>query len=145
MGLCENVYRRGAVYWWRGRFGAKGQGSRVVALSLRTRDPDRARSLGARLNGLAIGGRQRVRAGAMSIEEVREHFIEVAPGKRFYFDPSIVDRASEADADRETRPSTVPYTLDRERVMLAAFGRHLASGSVADSLGQECRRRRSQP
>ncbi len=124
MGLCENVYRRGAVYWWRGRFGSKGEASRSVALSLRTRDPDRARSLGIRLNGLAIRAREKVRNGAMSIGDVREHFIEVGPGKRFHYDPSVIDRALEASAVRETQPSTVPYTIDRERTILKALGRH---------------------
>ena len=52
MGLCENVYRRGAVDWWRGRFGARDATSRTVAMSLRTRDPDRTGTSGARLNGL---------------------------------------------------------------------------------------------
>ena len=61
----------------------------------------------------------------MSIEEVREHFIEAGAGKRFYFDRSIVDRTLEADERGEGRPSTVPYMLDRERAMLTAFGRHV--------------------
>ena len=41
--------------------------SRTVTVSLRTRDPDRARVLGARLNGLALQAREQVRIGAMSI------------------------------------------------------------------------------
>ncbi len=55
MGICDNVYRRGAVYWWRCRFGPAegGTAGRVVAISLRTRDPCSARSLDARLNAEA--------------------------------------------------------------------------------------------
>ena len=60
----------------------------------------------------------------MSIGDVREHFIEVGPGKRFHYDPSVIDRALEASAERETQPSTVPYTIDRERTILKALGRH---------------------
>ncbi len=61
----------------------------------------------------------------MSIDDVKEHFIEVGPGKRFHFDPGMVDRAVEAAAERDRQPSTVPYTIDRERTMLKAFGRHV--------------------
>ena len=125
MGLCENVYRRGAVYWWRGRFGPKGEASRTVAVSLRTRNPDRARALGARLTGMALRTREQVRTGAMSIGDVRECFIEAGPGQRFHFDPAVFDHISDAETGRETKPVGLPYTLGREREMLAAFGRRV--------------------
>ena len=60
----------------------------------------------------------------MSIGDVREHFIEVGPGKRFHYDPRVIDCALEASAEREARPSTVPYTIDCERTILKALGRH---------------------
>ena len=60
----------------------------------------------------------------MSIGDVREHFIEVGPGKRFHYDPRVIDRALEASAERKTQPSTIPYTIDRERTILKALGRH---------------------
>ncbi len=65
MGICDNVYRRGAVYWWRCRFGPAegGTAGRVVAISLRTRDPCSARSLGARLNAEAELARRALRQG----------------------------------------------------------------------------------
>ncbi len=74
---------------------------------------------------MALRAREQVRVGAISIGDVREHFIEAGPGKRFHLDPSAFDRVPEASAGREAEPVGLPYTLGREREMLAAFGRRL--------------------
>jgi hypothetical protein len=51
MGLCENVYRRGGVYWFRRRVSlGDGGPDGYIRVSLRVRDPHRAREL-ARLVG----------------------------------------------------------------------------------------------
>jgi hypothetical protein len=47
MGLCQHVYRRGGIYWWRrhGLAPAKNE-TRSLNMSLKVREPIRARILG---------------------------------------------------------------------------------------------------
>lgn len=52
MPLIQNVYRRGATYWWRRRISVSNH-QLTVALSLRTADPHAARSIALRL-GAAV-------------------------------------------------------------------------------------------
>ena len=52
MSLIQNVYRRGGLYWWR-RPISVGEQKLTVALSLRTADPNRARSIALKL-GAAV-------------------------------------------------------------------------------------------
>lgn len=52
MPLIQNVYRRGATYWWRRRISVSNH-QLTVALSLRTADPNAARSIALRL-GAAV-------------------------------------------------------------------------------------------
>jgi hypothetical protein len=51
MSLCENVYRRGGVYWWRKKV-VRGElpAGRTIALGLCFREPARARRIAALLN-----------------------------------------------------------------------------------------------
>ena len=50
MGLCQNVYRRGGVYWWRRRTKLEhGAKSHYLHLSLKIRDPRHARVLALRV------------------------------------------------------------------------------------------------
>ena len=63
-----NVMRRGGVYWWRARIGPRQQPSRVVARSLRTRDPEIVRVLDLQVTDLATHMRQTVRRGVMTVD-----------------------------------------------------------------------------
>ena len=54
MGLCENVYRRGGVYWFRRRVSLGDHaGGAYMRVSLRVRDPNRARQLARRVGAEA--------------------------------------------------------------------------------------------
>ena len=125
MALCENVFRRGNVYWWRGRIGPAGRPSPTFALSLGTRDPKAARVIGIRLSGRAMHLRDQVRSGAMPIEAVKRDLIEIAGGLSFEVDPAVVSRFVEAQAARPPdgpSPCEDRFSLDQERRMLTDFG-----------------------
>ena len=85
MSLCENVYRRGAVYWWRKKivvkFAIKQEKTKtVVALSLKVREPGLAKRLAALLNAKVYSIRAALMTGKLTIPQTRAilaHFIEV--------------------------------------------------------------------
>ena len=142
MGICENVYRRGAVYWWRCRFGPSegGAAGRVLALSLRTRDPCSARSLGARLNAEAEMARSALRHGEgrgvaavrMALMEaarelVRRDRIETPDGHVFHVDEAVLAAAEASAAEREAERPRGRLTAEVERGILRVIGRDAAS------------------
>ena len=72
MGLCQNVYRRGAVYWWRKKIVGDGSSrSYLIALSLNVREPARARSLAAQLNARFHAMERKMLSGQISRNQVR--------------------------------------------------------------------------
>jgi integrase len=71
MGLCQHVYRRGGIYWWRRRL-ASLDGSCYVHVSLRLRDPDRARQLGRLVNAEAERVVELVRKGMLRSDQQTE-------------------------------------------------------------------------
>ncbi|MCB1537172.1 MAG: hypothetical protein KDJ44_21305, partial [Rhodoblastus sp.] len=77
MGLCANVYRRGAVYWWRkkARVGASSA-FRTLAVSLMVREPARAKMLGAILNARFILLGPKLMSGELSLEQTRAIFAD---------------------------------------------------------------------
>jgi len=78
MSLCENVYRRGGVYWWRKKLRC-GQPptSRLIALSLKVREPSRARALAARLNARFHALGNIMLPANVSLENVRSILAEM--------------------------------------------------------------------
>ncbi|MDR3487964.1 MAG: tyrosine-type recombinase/integrase [Bradyrhizobium sp.] len=134
MALCSNVYRRGGVYWWRRRFtDSLIDGQRLVALSLRVREPAQARFLGAQLNAEAA---LIVRYGEVrmcSIVEIQDKLTGVVTQGLFAIDAGVL---AEADRRLAQRPSLAvdrasdpagsnPFSPDQERAMLL----HLARGA----------------
>ena len=137
MGVCENVFRRGAVYWWRCRIGARGEGAKghVVTVSLCTHDPHSARSLGARLNAEAELVRRALRQGEgrgldavrMALmdaarELVRSDRIETREGLVFYVDEAVLHHAEAAHAARRAGRPTGRLTSEIERDILRIVG-----------------------
>ncbi len=69
MGLCQNVFRRGAVYWWRKKIG--GARNHSIALSLNIREPARARALAAQVNARFHAMERKMLSGQISRNQVR--------------------------------------------------------------------------
>lgn len=125
MGLCQHVYRRGGVYWWRRRVNLIANGERAyLHLSLRVRDPARARVLalrvGAEADRLSLSARTQKLDGAQQVQLL----------KRF-----ITDQLIEADAVAVA--NTAKPLLDYE-------GREAAdwNGRPLDALGAHRRAER---
>jgi len=80
MSLCQNVLRRGAVYWWRKKVCDRSANRmRVIAISLKVREPHLAKRLAALLNVKLDSYRAAIMAGKLTIEQTRAllaHFIE---------------------------------------------------------------------
>ena len=80
MSLCQNVLRRGAVYWWRKKVCDRSANCmRVIAISLKVREPHLAKRLAALLNVKLDSYRAAIMAGKLTIEQTRAllaHFIE---------------------------------------------------------------------
>jgi len=80
MSLCQNVLRRGAVYWWRKKVCDRSANRmRVIAISLEVREPHLAKRLAALLNVKLDSYRAAIMAGKLTIEQTRAllaHFIE---------------------------------------------------------------------
>jgi len=80
MSLCQNVLRRGAVYWWRKKIcDRSATRKRVIAISLNVREPNLAKRLAALLNVKLDTYRAAIMAGSLTIEQTRAllaHFIE---------------------------------------------------------------------
>lgn len=114
--ICSNVYRRGAVYWWRRRFrcdertrprGVPGKGaSTTVALSLGTTDPAGARTLGWALNAESLRVQGHPNVGTAS--QIREHL-------RAYIDRERSARL--ARLQRDLDPPNAPLVGDWPALM----------------------------
>lgn len=126
MSLCQNVMRRGAVYWWRRKIRDRSAGgTRVLALSLKVREPSLAKRLAALLNVQLDNHRAAILSGKLTIDQTRTllaHFIEK---ERDALDNSIFrarhtwpdDPASdegEAAAIRDQRALAAVYTMASE-------------------------------
>ena len=72
MSPCENVHRRGAVYWWRKKV-ACGEPpvAMTIALSFRVREPARARTMAALLNARFLGLGDMMLTGRATLDQAR--------------------------------------------------------------------------
>jgi integrase len=83
MALCQHVYRRGGIYWWRRRLAAE-DGSCYVHVSLRVGDPNRARQIARRLGAEADRVVELVRKGMLRADqqkEILQRFIKEQAGE----------------------------------------------------------------
>jgi hypothetical protein len=72
MSLCQNVLRRGAVYWWRKKIcDRSATRKRVIGISLKVREPSLAKRLVALLNVKLDTYRAAIMAGSLTIELTR--------------------------------------------------------------------------
>ena len=141
MGLVANVARRGGVYWWRGRIGLGPQSSRLIARSLRTRDPALARMLGSQITGMATLLRQRVRDGRMTTEQAEDEIGAFLDQEPFAVAPTVFERleADQASTVTRTPPVSLAYSADQEAAMVADFIRR--TGQVLERRAEEVRTR----
>ena len=110
MGLTKNLFRRGAVYWWRGRITNidDKKGSRTIAFSLGIHDPARAKVLGAALTARIEAMRMRGDFRMLS-SEVTTRLLQTM----------LVDERAKLDRDRR---ADIYHTGDA----MAGFGDDLA-------------------
>lgn len=126
MSLCQNVVRRGAVYWWRKKIRDRSAGStRVLALSLKVREPDLAKRLAALLNVELDNYRAAILSGKLTIDQTRTllaHFIEKERNAldnsifraRYTWPANTAPDEGEAVAIRDQRALAVFYTMASE-------------------------------
>ncbi|MCW6512096.1 hypothetical protein [Lichenifustis flavocetrariae] len=141
MGIAANVARRGGVYWWRGRIGPGRQRSRVIAKSLRTRDPEIARTFGSQITGMVARLRQSVRLGAMTVDEAESEISAFVVQYPFAADPKLLERL---DAERRgpinrVASQDLDYSAEQEVRMLADFARRM--GPILERAAAEVRTR----
>ncbi len=82
MGLCENVYRRGGVYWFRRRLRLVDSGPcSYIRVSLKVRDPRRAREIARLVGAEADRLRKRATLNASQQKALLKAFIAEQAGR----------------------------------------------------------------
>ena len=137
MRLCQNVYRRGALYWWRRRFvdPAGGQ-SRMIAISLRIREPTAARLVGMSLNARAYEITSRLRA-FMTIEEAQNDLVVIVNAFAWRFSQEAVASLDRL-ALRPQPPSSPCITREQQiaalRMMAEEARTEILRGAMANQV-----------
>jgi len=132
MGLCENVYRRGGVYWWRrrGRPCREAAGP-YVRVSLKVRDPRQARAL-ARLVSVEADRLESVEMlDASQQKALLKAFIDHQVG---HFD-STAGLFAHRDAANGKNVEPLAERMRRDKAMAAIYAA-LGSRSVAADVGE---------
>jgi site-specific recombinase XerD len=128
MGLCQNVYRRGGVYWWRRRTKVElGSKSHYLHLSLKVRDPRCARILAARVGVEADRLELSGMLDAAKKSELLKLFIESQAQNLDRY----AQRAAHADADREASAEPVEEKIRREKQISIVYSAIAARGPAA--------------
>ncbi|WP_439924946.1 DUF6538 domain-containing protein [Nitrobacter sp. JJSN] len=140
MPFLTHVSRRGAVYYWRRRLplGAAGDRRRVLAVSLGTKDQDKARRIGAELTMMSEELFEQAKRALLRPDEVKAILVSVAKRHAQKLELHVI-------ADR-ARPHPEPMSGERaDRIvgavyhLLAERGRAAELSGPDDSLLQECR------
>ncbi len=140
MALCQNVYRRGAVYWYRRRFPDSLSGrSRAVAFSLGVREPRLARAIGAALNARAHEIGQRLEAGMGTLEDAVGSVSVGSDGLRWHFTRKALDDLELLEARARPVSSTVAMTQEAETAILTEMARE-AEATFAQGATTACAR-----
>ncbi len=141
MGLCQNVYRRGGVYWWRRRMNLiANRESAYLHLSLRVRDPAQARVLalrvGAEADRLAQLVRTRMLDGAQQVILLKRFVaeqvtvLEAAAVKHSHTKPLDCDGREVIEWDGKPADALKAYR-QAERHLSIAFDALAAQGPAA--------------
>lgn len=127
----SHLVRRGAVYYWRRRFGGPALGCRaqIVTVSLATKDKAEARRRGARMTLTSEQVAEDIRRGRLTPDEAKAILVAVAR--------SHADKlALAADADR-VRAAHEPMSGERADRIVGAVYRLLAERGRSASLSEE--------
>ncbi len=131
MGLCENVYRRGGVYWWRRRLNLGDEGAcSYIRISLKLRDPRSARELARRVG---VEADRLVRMGMLTASEQKQllkAFVDHHAGHL----ETVAGLVAHQDAERGANAEPIIDRIRRERIMGAAYS-VLGSRGVAAEVG----------
>ncbi len=140
MALCQNVYRRGAVYWYRRRFtvGRTGR-SRAVAFSLGVREPRLARRIGAALNARAHEFCERMEAGMGTVEDAIGSVSVEPGGLRWHFTRKALDDLDRLEARTCPSPAMAAMTRETEAAILKALARE-ADAAFGQAAASACSR-----
>jgi hypothetical protein len=128
MGLCQNVYRRGGVYWWRRRTKVElGKKSHYLHLSLKVRDPRQARILAMRVGVEA----DRLELLGMLDAAQKTELLKLFIGAQLENLDRYARVAAHADADRGATAEPVENRVRRERLLSIAYAAIAARGPAA--------------
>ncbi len=129
MGLCENVYRRGGVYWWRRRLGLVAVGEPAyIRISLKVRHPQRARELG-RLVGVEA---DRLRSQGMLNSSQQKALLKTfIDGQLGHFD-GVMGLFAHQDAGNASIAETRAERIAGERTMAAVYAALGSRGVAAE-------------
>lgn len=132
MALCENVYRRGGVYWWRRRLSLGDDAScSYIRISLKVRDPRHARELARRVGVEADRLVEMRMLTASEQKQLLRAFIDHQAGHY----EGIAGLVAHQDAERGVGEQAVAERTKLERAMGAAYAA-LASRGVAAEIGE---------
>ncbi len=109
MSLCTNLFRRGAVYWWRRRFASpESKNSKIIALSTKTREPKAARLVAARLNAKAVRIDRLLGLRMLSLVDAREQLaIVTADGLQFDVADHVLRDASNYEQNQRNARAAI--------------------------------------
>ena len=128
MGLCESVYRRGGMYWWRRRLSlGNGRPSSYIHCSLRVRDGRRARMLARLVN---VEADRIARNGMLTAIEQREllkRFIDAQVG---HLD-GVTSLMAHRDAAMGASAEALDERVRRDRRMSVVYAADIGAAEAA--------------
>ncbi len=136
MSLCQNVIRRGAVYWWRKKVRDPATGQwHILALSLKVREPRLAKTLSLYLNKKFCEFQARIMSGTLSIAQTRTLLAYFIEKERDALDDSIFRFRYSGGASKRIGTDAEKALISEQRALAGAY--ELAADHVEWEVGSD--------